>query len=311
MNERTVFRIGSVTKEFTAAAVLLLGERGKLSIDDPLRKYFPDFPRGGEVTLRHLLTHTSGIHNYTSLADFGPISSRQDRPAADMVKYIAGSKPLYEFNPGTGWSYSNSGYMLLGAMVEKVSGQRFEDFLEANILDPLDLRDTRIDDLAEIVPNRAEGYEKSKESPSGFSNASFISMSAAAAAGAMRSTAADLLKWHQALLAGKLLKPESLAMMTQPAPLKDGRLSSLGRIGVGASQTPASEYGFGIMMGQRNGRRTIGHGGSINGFNAWLNTFPDDQLTLVLLTNTGGASNATAPKLVDAVFGTRGALAAK
>jgi CubicO group peptidase (beta-lactamase class C family) len=306
VNEQTVFRIGSITKEFTAAAVLLLAERGKLSIDDPLQKYFPEFPRGGEVTLRHLLNHTSGIYNYTSLEDFYPAVSRQDRSVADMVVYISTSKPLYEFDPGTAWSYSNSGYMLLGAIVEKVSGQPFERFLEANILDPLGLDDTSIDDLAEIVPNRASGYDKNDDAPGGFINTSFISMHTPAAAGAMRSTASDLLTWHQALLSGKLLKPASVALMIQPGRLKDGRDSSLGKWGDRSSQAPPGEYGLGMMMAQRSGRRSIGHGGSINGFNAWLLTFPDDQVTIVLLANTSRASNALTPELVEAIFRERG-----
>jgi CubicO group peptidase (beta-lactamase class C family) len=306
VTERTVFRIGSVTKEFTAAAVLLLAERGKLSIDDPIQKYFPGFPRGGEVTIRHLLTHTSGIHNYTAIADFMPVASRQDRSTAEMVSYIAAAKPLYDFEPGTGWNYSNSGYLMLGAIIEKVSGLRFDEFLQANILDPLGLKDTKVDDLAQVVPDRAEGYEKSKDAPSGFANAGFISMSAAAAAGAMRSTVSDLLKWHEALLGGKLLKPQSVAMMTAPGRLKDGRVSSLGRSAARPEQAPPSEYGFGISTSQRSGRRSVGHGGAIHGFNAWLNSFPDDGVTIVLLTNTSGGSNATAPKLVDAVFGAGG-----
>lgn len=304
-SERTVFRIGSVTKEFTAASILLLAERGLLSVDDPLSKYLPDFPRAKDVTLRQLLNHTSGIRNYTSLAEFGPAASRLDRSAEEMARYIAAAKPLYDFEPGTGWNYSNSGFMLLGAIVEKVSGQPFETFLKANILDPLELRDTAIDDLSQIVPNRAEGYEKAKDSPAGFTNAGFISMSAAAAAGAMRSTAGDLLKWHQALLGGKLLNARSLAMMTEPGRLKDGRLASAGRSGERASQTPPSDYGFGISMGRRGDRRTIGHGGAINGFNAWLNSFPDEDVTIVLLTNTGGAANAVAGKLTEAVFKAR------
>jgi CubicO group peptidase (beta-lactamase class C family) len=301
----TVFRIGSVTKEFTAAAVLLLAERGKLSVDDRLSRYFPAFPRAAEVTVRQLLNHTSGIHNYTSIADFLPAASRLDRSTAEMIGYIRTGKPLYDFDPGTAWSYSNSGYYLLGAIVEKVSGQPFGQFLKANILDPLGLQDTKVDDLAEVVPGRAEGYQIAKDAPSGFANVPFISMDAAAAAGAMRSTVPDLLRWHDALLGGKLLKPASVAMMIEPGRLKDGRLSSLGRTGPRSPQNPPSEYGLGISTADRGGRRSIGHGGAINGFNAWLNSFPDQQLTIVLLTNTNGASNAAAPQLVDAVFQTR------
>ena len=301
VDERTVFRIGSVTKQFTAAAILLLAERGQLSVDDPVSKYFPDFPGGGGVTLRHLLNHTSGIHNYTA-DGFFRAAARQDRATSEMVSYIAGLNPLYDFKPGSAWSYSNSGYMLLGAVVEKVSGQPFDQFLNKNILEPLELRDTAMDDLAEILPNRARGYEVSKESPTGFANTSFISMSAAAAAGAMRSTPADLLKWQAALFGGKLLKPKSLAMMIEPARLSDGRLTSLGRKDKQGA-TPPAEYGLGLTIDRQKGRRFIGHGGSINGFNAWIQSFPEERLSVVLLTNTGGAAYAMAPELVETIFG--------
>lgn len=305
--ERTVFRIGSVTKEFTAAAILLLAEQGKLSVDDPLAKYLPDFPRGGEVTIRHLLNHTSGIRNYTSVPDFATASMRQEFTTDGMVALIRRSDPLYDFDPGTSYAYSNSGYLLLGAIVEKVSGQPYAQFLKANLLDPLGLRDTGIDDLAEIVPNRANGYEKAAESRTGFANASPISMSVAAAAGAMRSTAADLLTWHAALLGGRVLKPASLATMTAPGRLKDGRLPVPAPPAAGTPPRPPSSYGFGIMTGGQPGRRTIGHGGSINGFNASLNTFPDDDMTVVLLTNTGGGVAGVGPPIIDAIFAARGA----
>lgn len=301
VHERTVFRIGSVTKQFTAATILLLAERGALSVDDPVSKYFHNFPGGAGVTLRHLLNHTSGIHNYTA-DGFFRTAARQDRATSEMVSYIAGLNPLYDFKPGSAWSYSNSGYMLLGAVVEKVSGQPFDQFLNKNILEPLELRDTAMDDLAEILPNRARGYEVSKESPTGFANTSFISMSAAAAAGAMRSTPADLLKWQAALFGGKLLRPKSLAMMIEPARLSDGRLTSLGRRDKQGA-TPPAEYGLGLTIDLQKGRRFIGHGGSINGFNAWIQSFPEERLSVVLLTNTGGAAYAMAPELVETIFG--------
>ena len=153
-----------------------------------------------------------------------------------------------------------------------------------------------MDDLAEIVPGRAHGYEADKEALAGFVNTSFLSMSAAAAAGAMRSTPADMLAWHRALFGGKLLKPESLAAMTEPARLKDGRLTSAGRL-PGRQATPPSDYALGLTVAREEGRRMIGHGGSINGFNATLHTYPDEGVTIVLLTNTSGAAYATAPAL--------------
>jgi len=301
VDDRTVFRIGSVTKQFTAAAILLLAQQGRLTIDDPVTKYLPDVPGGEAVTLRHLLNHTSGIRNYTGDGFFRE-AARREWSTDHIVDHIAKQKPLYDFQPGAAWSYSNSGYMLLGAVVEKVSGQRFDQFLHQNITEPLGLADTRMDDLAEILPNRASGYSRSEQAANGLVNAAFISMSAAGAAGALRSTPSDLLKWQHALFSGKVLRPDMLAEMVKPSVLADGRLSSLGRVSQQGPQTPP-EYGLGIAVEAKDGRRMIGHGGSINGFNAWLQTFPDERLSIVLLTNTDGAAYSSADALLGAVFG--------
>lgn len=302
VTNRTVFRIGSVTKEFTAAAVLLLAERGRLSLDDRLAKFLPAFPRAGQVTLRQLLTHTSGIRNYTSVPDFMTAVAPRDMPADALIAYIAGAAPVYDFAPGTSWSYSNSGYFLLGAVIEKASGQSHAQFIRANILDPLGLADTRFDDMAEIVPNRASGYDKLATAASGFGNAGHLSLSVAAAAGAMRSTIADLARWHEALLGGRVLKPASLAIMTAPGRLADGRLASATRPPTSGQAGPPADYGMGIATTRRDGRVGIGHGGSINGFNASVQTFPAARTTLVLLTNTGGGTVALMPALIDAAI---------
>lgn len=297
----TAFRIGSITKEFTAACILLLAERGKLSLNDPLAKYLPAFPRGSEVTLRQLLTHTSGIHNYTSLPDFFAEISHRELSTAAMVEVIARERPLFDFEPGTKFTYSNSGFFLLGAVIEKVSGQSYPAFLQANVLSPLELRHTRPDNYAEIVPGRASGYERAKDAPDGFTNADYISITVAASAGAMRSTLGDLLRWQDALLDGKLLKPQSLATMLSPGRLSGGRLAST-TAPAGEDGTARLEYGLGIAVGTQHGRKMIGHGGSINGFNASLESYPDQQTTIVLLTNTGGGSHDLVPVLADAVF---------
>ena len=295
----TVFRVGSITKEFTAAAVMKLVEARKLSLDDRLAEHLPDFPRGGEVTIRQLLHHTSGIHNYTDLPGFAEAMAR-DHGAYDMLALIAGAEPLYDFAPGTSWSYSNSGYYLLGLVVEKASRRPFAAYLKSEIIDPLGLAAIRVDDVAEIVPGRAEGYDKAKAPAAGFINAPPISMSVAAAAGAIRSTAGDLARWHEALLGGRVLRPASLRLMLEPGRLSDGRLAS-------ATQTagpngPPSDFGFGIYTARRDGRRSVGHGGSINGFNANVQTFPDSGVTVALLTNTGGGTAKLMPRLIEAVF---------
>ena len=179
----TVFRIGSITKQFTAAAILMLAEDGLLSLDDTLDQYFPDFPRSSEVTLRQLLQHTSGIHNYTSLEGFMGTTAPLDHDADRMVAYIASADPLYDFDPGTGWSYSNSGYMLLDYIVEQVAGQPLAEVLRTRIFDPLGMTRTRMDDLAEIVPGRAQGYDAAPDGAQGFTNTKHLSLSVAAGGG--------------------------------------------------------------------------------------------------------------------------------
>lgn len=297
----TVFRIGSVTKQFTAAAILLLAEDGRLGLDDTLDQYFPDFPRGSEVTIRHLLQHTSGISNYTSLNGFMQGTAPLEHDAARMVAYIASADPLYDFDPGTGWSYSNSGYMFLDYIAEQAAGQPLADFLKDRIFDPLGMNDTRMDDASEIVPGRAQGYDAAPDSPYGFTNASYLSLSVAAGAGAIRSTPRDLIVWMQALLGGDVVSADSLAMMLEPARLTDGSLASAFLV----DPHPAlagMDYGFGIMTGERHGRRFIGHGGSINGFNASLIHYPDEDTTIVLLVNTIGPAARGAPVIAEAVF---------
>ncbi|MDT9600672.1 serine hydrolase domain-containing protein [Sphingosinicella rhizophila] len=306
VTQRTVFRTGSVTKQFTAAAILLLAEDGKLSVDDPLSKFFPDFPRASEVTVRELLTHTGGVRNYTAVEDYFPTLGRQDLTTEQMVDYIAKLEKPYDFDPGTSWSYSNSGYFLLGAIIEKLSGQSYAAFMKARIFDPLGLSDTAVDDTTELVPHRADGYEVVKDAPGKYTNTTYIAMGAAAAAGAIRSTVGDLLKWQNALLGGKLLKPGSLAMMIEPVKLKNGSLSGTARKPDPAGRPP-SEYGFGLSMRTEDGRRVIGHGGNINGFNSYTQNFPDQKVSIAVLANTGGRPAGEAgTKIAEAIFGTKG-----
>ncbi len=298
----TVFRIGSVTKQFTAAAILLLVEDGRMSLDDRLDAYFPDFPRAAEVTVRQLLQHTSGISNYTSregfMADTAPLNHDRDR----MVAYIEAADPLYDFDPGTGWSYSNSGYMLLDYIAEQVAGQPLAAFLQERIFSPLGMMSTAMDDAFEIVTGRAQGYDAAPDAPSGFTNTTALSLSVAAGAGAMRSTPGDLAIWMQALLDGEVISPQSLALMLEPARLNDGSLASTFLVDPPAPLA-GMDYGLGIMTGERDGRRFIGHGGSINGFNASLIHYPDDATTIVLLVNTIGPAARGAPVLAGAVLG--------
>lgn len=299
----TVFRIGSITKQFTAAALLLLAEEKKLSVDDKLSKYFPDFPRAEDVTLRMMLNHTSGLHNYTDpKAD---IDQHKDMTTAELVRNIQKLSPMYDFEPGTEYRYSNSGYFLLGAIVEKMSGQPLGAFLKARIFDKQALNQTAMDDVLAIVPNRASGYDLVKDSKGEFRNTTYASMTWPAGAGAMRSTVGDLAKWHYALFNGKVLKPETFADMTTPGRYKNGEVLSTRAAGSRpppAGVEPPTGYAMGLMTGTFMGQPRIGHSGSIDGFNAMINTYPQSKVTIVVLNNTVGQSAEFEAAVAHAVF---------
>ena len=260
----TKFRLGSVTKQFTAAAILLLEERGKLKTDDPVKKFMSDAPTAWQkITIYHLLTHTSGIPNFTSFPDY----PSQKPFAATPEKLVARfrDKPL-DFQPGEKWSYSNSGYILLGYVLEKASGESYEKFLQENIFSRLGMKDSGYDSNSAIILKRASGYGPGKDGPM---NAEFIHMSIPFSAGALYSTTEDLLRWQQGLFGGKLLSAASLAKMTKP--FKD-------------------DYACGVGVRTVNGRRVIDHGGGIEGFNTFLAYYPDDKLTVVALSNLNGGA---------------------
>lgn len=302
VNARTVFRIGSLTKQFTAAGVLLLAEQGKLKVDDKLSSYLPDFPRANEVTLRDLLDHTSGIHNFTESSVIDKIST-SGATVKELVADIAGQSPLYDFEPGTGWWYSNSNYALLGAVIEKVSGKSWGAFMKAEIFDKLGMADTAADDARDIVPGRASGYTLIGGKARQFRNADFTDMSVPYAAGALRSTAADLARWNAGLFGGKLLKPGSLKEMLAPGRLRNGAETQTAIAWPGGKVFPPpagyvpGSYAFGLDRHSQNGRRIIGHDGSIAGFDAVMETYVDEGLTIIVLTNTDGAAHPLEAKL--------------
>lgn len=299
---RTVFRIGSLTKQFTAAGILLLAEQGKLKVDDKLSLYLPDFPRANEVTLRDLLNHTSGIHNFTE----GPVIDKISTSGAtvqELVADIAGQSPLYDFEPGTGWWYSNSNYALLGAVIEKVSGKNWSAFMKAEVFDKLGMAQTAADDARDVVPGRASGYSLADGAPGKFRNADFTDMSIPYAAGALRSTVEDMARWNSALFGGKLLKPEALKEMLAPGRLHNGAESQTAIAWPHGKAFPPPKgyvpgpYAFGLDHHSEDGRRIIGHDGSIAGFDALIQTFVDEGLTVVILTNTNGAAHPLGSKI--------------
>lgn len=259
----TKFRIGSVTKQFTAACILLLAERGKLSIDDPLGKFIPSAPEAWKpVTLLQLMSHIGGIPSFTEDPDYATNKLRPESPAQTMAHVAA--KPL-EFAPGERYKYSNGGYTLLGWIIEIVSGQSYETFLRENIFQPLGMHDSGYDSNTEVILQRAAGYVRG---PKGPANAPYIDMHVPHAAGAIYSTPADLLRWTQALFGGKVLSAASLEQMTTPV---------------------KNNYALGLDVRTTKGRRVISHAGGIEGFNAQLSYYPASQVTVVVLANINGA----------------------
>lgn len=291
VTENTVFRIASLTKQFTAAGILLLAERGELSVDDKLSKYLPDFPQADQITLHQLLSHTSGVHNFTE-GTLTPEMSATGATVSDFVKVIGNQKPLFDYPPGTAYHYSNSGYFLLGAVIEKVTGKSYRQYMQDAIFGPLGMTHTAIDLGEDVVPYRASGYVP-LSGKSGFSNADPIAMTIPFAAGAIRSTIGDLALWNRALHSGNLLKPTNRELMITPVRVVDGRSTSAAAwfpAGSKPSTMPTYrsgwDYGYGLQMSMFHGHRTVSHSGGIPGFNSMMEYFPDDKLTVIVLANT-------------------------
>jgi CubicO group peptidase (beta-lactamase class C family) len=273
----TKFRLGSVTKQFTAASILLLEERGKLKVEDPVKKYMPDAPAAWDkVTIFHLLTHTSGIPSFTGFADYNQTEPFETTPEKLVARFR--DKPL-EFEPGAKWNYSNSGYVLLGYLIEKISGQSYASFVQENVFTPLGMKDSGYDSNFKIIPRRASGYTPSKDGPV---NAGFIHMSIPFSAGSLYSTTEDLFKWERGLFGGKVLSASSLQKMTTP--FKD-------------------DYAFGLGVHTTSGHKVIDHGGGIEGFNTHLAYYPEDQLTVIVLANLNGPASDIAGKIGAVALG--------
>lgn len=280
----TVFRLGSLTKQVTAAAVLRLHEQDALSVDDMLATHLPGYPNGERITLRQLLSHSAGIPNYTALPSF--VDFTRDPYTTEELVALFRDLPL-DFEPGSRFSYSNSGYVLLTAVVESVTGRTYGEYVQEAFFEPLGMTRTAYDDAREVVPDRATGYER--DGP-GYRNAAYVDMSVPSGAGALRSTVFDLLTWSRALAGGEVLGPEALRMMLEPSVAMDpsGRTS----------------YGFGVMISDEGGHRTVSHSGGIHGFSTALATYPDDDVTVVVLSNVQGSpSPAIAADLAAIAFG--------
>lgn len=264
VNINTKFRIGSITKQFIAAAILILQEKSLINVNDPLSKYIPDFPRGDEVKIHHLLTHMSGIHSYTNDPDFITTVTVEIKPE-DLVDQI--KKYNYEFNPGDKFAYNNSGYFLLGYIIEKVSGISYNEFLKKNLFDPAGMKNTGVHSSHLKLENEALGYSYQNDSVTKAIN---WDMSRAGGAGSLYSTVEDLFKWNEALYSGEILSKESVTAAFTPATTKDSLNTA---------------YGYGWFINENRGLKTIGHSGGLNGFNCDLTRFPEQNFTEVVLLN--------------------------
>jgi CubicO group peptidase (beta-lactamase class C family) len=274
----TKFRLGSLTKQFTAASIMLLQERGRLSVQDSICKYVAPCPEAWQpITLHQLLSHTAGVPNFTSLPDYQK-TMREPAPIESLINRFR-ALPL-DFKPGEGWSYSNSGYVLLGYVIEKVSGESYENFLRKNIFEPLGMTSTGYDHADAIIKHRAHGY-----SPRGdqIVNAAYLDMTIPHAAGALYSTVGDLYLWEQSLYTERLLKRASLDAIYTPV---------------------QHEYGYGWNITKLYNRKTYEHSGGIDGFATNITRFPDDRATVIVLSNYEAApSSRIARDLAAILFG--------
>ncbi len=279
----TKFRLGSITKQFTSMVIMQLVSEGKINLDEKITTYLPDYRKdtGGKVTVRNLLTHTSGIPSYTSIPGFIQNHTRDPYNVADFVKkYTSGD---LEFEPGSKFSYDNSGYFLLGAIIERVTGKPYERAVKERILDPLAMKDSGYDHTATLIPKRAAGYVLT---PNGYENAPYLDMSVPYAAGSLYSTVDDLYKWDRALYTDTLLRADLKKTMFTPL---------------------LENYAFGWAvraMKLDDGKTevaTIGHNGGINGFNTVEIRMPEREDLIVLLDNTsrGDKLDAAAKGIAD------------
>ncbi|MGC2730134.1 MAG: serine hydrolase domain-containing protein [Candidatus Sulfotelmatobacter sp.] len=264
----TVFQSGSVGKQFTATAVMMLVEEVKVGLNDPLTKYFPSAPANWkEVTVRELLSHTAGFGDYPDTFNF-----RKDWTEPELLKLVEGIPLAYP--PGTKWEYSNLGYLTLGILIHRVTGEFYGDFLQQRIFHPLDMQTTRIISEADIIPNRAAGYRLVKGE---LKNQEWVApMVNTTADGSLYFSILDLAKWDAALYTEKLLKRSSLDQMWTPAKLKNGRPNKAG-------------YGFGWEIEDRHGHHVVSHTGSWQGFKSAIARYVNDQLTVVVLANLAEA----------------------
>jgi CubicO group peptidase (beta-lactamase class C family) len=267
MKSEMVFRIGSITKQFTAMAILQLVDKGQIALTDSIQKFIKDFHFKGEtITIENLLTHTSGIKGYEQIDAKIPNVMRIDFSLKTIIDSL--DKLSLEFDPNTRYNYSNSNYFLLGYIVEQVSGKSYQQYIKENIIEPAGLSSTFYESQTQLITNRANGYSLSDGK---YWNADFISMALVYSAGALRSNVSDLYKWHKALYEGKIIQKETFLKAIQPYKLVDGK---------------QIDYGYGFFNKTENGINSIGHGGAIDGFRAIEMYYPEQEIYITLLCNS-------------------------
>ena len=284
---QTVFRIGSITKQFTSSAVMQLVEQGRIGLDDEVTKYLANVPtHGRHILVRHLLNHTSGIPSFTDIGPQFEAVSGLDLPHDSLVALVAHDSLLFE--PGSHFYYNNTGYYLLGMLLERVTGKPYGEYLAEHLFAPNGLSSTVYCDTRRLIPHRAHGYDRAPTG-SGFVNTDYISMELPFAAGALCSTVRDLVTWTDKLASGRVVSATSYGQMTTPVKLPSNRPMT---------------YGFGLAADTLGGHRVILHGGGINGFISALMYLPQDSLIVAVLANTSPApSGDVANAIVRAVLG--------
>ncbi|MBK8108825.1 MAG: beta-lactamase family protein [Saprospiraceae bacterium] len=264
LTDQSVFQIGSMTKQFTAIAILMLEKEGKLSTSDTLSQYLPDFPRANTITLHHLLTHTSGIRDYTRMKDLNNIAQKE-MSAVELIDFFKHEEP--SFLPGEKFEYNNSGYIILGHIIELVSGLQYHEFIEQHIFKKAGMTSSYYASDKSIIPLRAYGYHKKEQ---GYVNKRQISYTIPFSAGSLMSTVSDLLKWQQALNQFTLLPPEIQAKAFSPYILNNGEVI---------------HYGYGWHIKEAEGSSVREHGGSIFGYKSMAVYYPSENIYVVGLTN--------------------------
>jgi len=274
---KTKYNIGSIGKTFTGISILQLEEKGKLNVTDPVSKHLDDFPYGDKITIHHLLTHTSGIFNYFAHPEFRT-KMYGIRNVAEALTLIYDQDLLFE-TPGERFSYSNSGIVILGAIIEKVTGLNYSDYIEENILKPAGMNDTNINFLEQIVENRAVGYQKS---PTGRIVRNIFMVPPANADGGIESTVEDFLKYDQALYDDILLSEESKQKMFT---------------------VYKNNYGYCMRIDQRHGNKIVGHSGGAPGVSADFVRFINDKYVLIVFSNYGGGATNVSSTIEAILFG--------